>query len=223
MATQQPEARVVIEERARHLRCELIRADDYPLSHVEADAQGCRFVLDGVSYACPLPGRHQLENARAAILASKALGLSAQQIAVGLQAVRWPGRLELVSRRPDFILDGAHNPAGAAALAAYIREFCAARPVWLVFGAMRDKAVEEVAEQLFPLADRIIATAPNFSRALRPQAILELSGHGEATTAASIAEAIQIARLAPPNAAVFFTGSLFLVGEARALLCGSVS
>jgi dihydrofolate synthase/folylpolyglutamate synthase len=223
MAQQQPEAGAAIEERARHLNCELIRAEDHPLSHIEADAQGSRFVLDSESYACPLPGRHQLENARAAILASKALGLSAEHIAAGLQAVRWPGRLELVSRRPDFILDGAHNPAGAAALAAYIREFCAGRPVWLVFGAMRDKAVEEVAEQLFPLAGRIIATSPNFTRALRPQAILELSGHGEATTAPSIAEAIQLARLAPPDAAVFFTGSLFLVGEARAILVGPVS
>ena len=88
---------------------------------------------------------------------------------------------------------------------------------------MRDKAVEEVAEQLFPLADRLIATAPDFSRALRPQAILELSAHREATTAGSVAAAIELARLAPPNAAVFFTGSLFLVGEARAILTGSVS
>jgi folylpolyglutamate synthase/dihydropteroate synthase len=80
-----------------------------------------------------------------------------------------------------------------------------------------------VAEQLFPLADRIIATAPNFTRALRPEAILELSNHGEAIIAATIADAIQLARLAPANAAVFFTGSLFLVGEAGALLCSGVS
>jgi dihydrofolate synthase/folylpolyglutamate synthase len=227
MATQDPAAGAVIEERAREMNCPLIRAENHPLSHIDANAQGCRFVLDGESYACPLPGRHQMENARAAILASKALGLSPEQIATGFETVRWPGRLELVSRQPDFILDGAHNPAGAAALAAYIREFYAERPVWLVFGAMRDKAVEEVAEQLFPLADRIIATAPNFTRALRPEAVLdlstELSGHGEAIIAATIADAIQLARLAPPTAAVFFTGSLFLVGEARALLCSGVS
>jgi dihydrofolate synthase/folylpolyglutamate synthase len=223
MARQDPAASVVIEERAREMKCPLIRAEDHPLSQVDVNAQGCRFALDGEFYACHLAGRHQMENARATILASKALGLSPGQIAAGLEAVRWPGRLEVVSRRPDFILDGAHNPAGAAALAAYIREFYAERPVWLVFGAMRDKAVEEVAEQLFPLADRIIATAPNFTRALRPEAVLELSSHSEASTAATIADAIQLARRAPPAAAVFFTGSLFLVGEARALLCGAVS
>jgi dihydrofolate synthase/folylpolyglutamate synthase len=223
MASQQPAARAVIENRARYLNCPLLRTEDFALSKVEASAQGCRFELAGESYACPLAGRHQMENAKAAILACQALGLSPESIRAGLQTVRWPGRLELISHRPDFILDGAHNPAGAAALASYIREFHSQRPVWLVYGAMRDKAVEEVAEQLFPLADRLIATAPNFPRALRPQAILELSGHGDATTAGTVAEAIELALLAPPDAVVFFTGSLFLVGEARAILAGRIS
>lgn len=223
LAPQQPAAGTVIEERARQLNCRLIRAEDYPLSHVQADATSCRFVLESESYLCDLAGRHQLENARAAILACQALGISPSSIRAGLQSVRWPGRLEIISRHPDFILDGAHNPAGAAALAAYIREFHAERPIWLVYGAMRDKAVEEVTEQLFPLADRIIATAPNFSRALRPEAILELSSCSDAAAAASIADAIRLARLAPPEAVVFFTGSLFLVGEVRAILAASVS
>jgi dihydrofolate synthase/folylpolyglutamate synthase len=223
MARQDPEAQTVVERRARELACPLIRSDDYELTNVQADAQGCSFELENESYKCPLAGRHQMENAKAAILACKSLGLSSQHIRGGLETTKWPGRLELISRTPDFILDGAHNPAGAAALASYIREFYAHRPVWLVYGAMRDKAVEEVAEQLFPLADHLIATAPNFARALRPQAILELSPHREATTADNVAEAIQLARRAPPEAVVFFTGSLFLVGEARALLAGSVS
>jgi dihydrofolate synthase/folylpolyglutamate synthase len=172
---------------------------------------------------CPLAGRHQIENAKVAVLACQALGIPSKHIRSGLEAVKWPGRLEQIAHAPDFILDGAHNPAGAAALAAYIKEFHSHRPVWLVYGAMRDKAVAEVAELLFPLADRIIATAPNFSRALRPQAILELSPHREATIAETIAGAIEQACQAPPNAVVFFTGSLFLVGEARAILTRAVS
>lgn len=223
IAKQQPPAQSVIEEIAHQRGCSLIRADGFPTTNVEASAQGSRFMLEKQTYSCNLAGRHQIENAKAAILACKALGLAPESINAGLQSVRWPGRLELISRNPDFILDGAHNPAGAAALSAYIREFYAGRPIWLVYGAMRDKAIEEVAEQLFPLADRLIATAPNFSRALRPQAILELNGHRNATVAATIAEAIQLARLAPPQAAVFFTGSLFLVGEARAILAPSIS
>jgi len=217
-ATQDPVAQAMIERRARDLNCSLIRSEDHPVTDVAATAGSSSFVMGCETYICPLPGRHQIENARTAVLACKALGLSGDIVRAGLQNTQWPGRLELIARQPDFILDGAHNPAGAAALAAYIREFCAGRPVWLVYGAMRDKAVEEVVEQLLPLADRLIATAPNFSRAVRPEAILEMSGHHNAVAAARVAEAIQLARRAPPNAAVFFTGSLFLVGEARALL-----
>jgi dihydrofolate synthase/folylpolyglutamate synthase len=218
MAAQESVAEAVIEKRARELDCLLIRVEDYPATDVAATASGSRFVLGGETYTCPLPGRHQIENARTAVLACQALGLSGDIIRAGVQNTQWPGRLELIARQPDFVLDGAHNPAGAAALAAYIREFCVGRPVWLVYGAMRDKALEEVAEQLFPLADRLIATAPHFSRAVRPQAIIEMSGHRNAIAAATVSEAIQLARIAPPDAAVFFTGSLFLVGEARALL-----
>ena len=223
MARQEPAAQTVIQNRARELNCPLIRTEDSPLANVEANAHGSRFELENEHYTCSLAGRHQIENARAAILAAKALGISSQHIRLGLAAVQWPGRMEFVSRHPDFILDGAHNPAGAAALASYIREFHSQRPVWLVYGAMRDKAVEEVVEQLFPLAAKLIATAPDFARALRPQAILELSAQREAIAANSVTAAIELARHAPANAAVFFTGSLFLVGEARAILTQSVS
>jgi dihydrofolate synthase/folylpolyglutamate synthase len=223
MARQEPAAQTVIQNRARELNCRLIRAEDSPLTNVEANAHGSRFELENEHYTCPLAGRHQIENAKAAILATKALGISPLHIRAGLAAVKWPGRLEFISRHPDFILDGAHNPAGAAALASYIREFHSQRPVWLVYGAMRDKAVEEVVEQLFPLAAKLIATAPDFARALRPQAILELSAQREAIAANSVTAAIELARHAPANAAVFFTGSLFLVGEARTILTSSVS
>ncbi len=181
-------------------------------------ARGSSFTLDGENYTCGLAGRHQIENASAAILGAKALGVSVSAIQAGVADVRWPGRLEYVSQNPDFVLDGAHNPAGAAALAAYINEFCAHRPVWLVYGAMRDKAIEEVTALLFPLATRLIVTAPDFPRALRPEAILEVTGHPNATMCQNVAAAIKLARHAPPETIVFFTGSLFLVGEARALL-----
>ncbi|HEY6989935.1 MAG TPA: cyanophycin synthetase, partial [Bryobacteraceae bacterium] len=182
---------------------------------------GSEFRLSGQAYRCVLPGRHQIDNARTAILACRHLQIPEHAIQAGLETVVWPGRLEFVSHSPDFVLDGAHNPAGAAALAAYIREFCANRPVWLVYGAMRDKAIDEVTQQLFPLATRLILTAPSFPRALRPEAILELTSHPNAETAATVSKAIEIARTAPPEAIVFLTGSLFLVGEAREFLTGN--
>lgn len=220
VARQLPPAWDVISRRAREVGCELVPTTGAAISHVEATAHGSTFSLDGVSYRCALRGRHQIENALAAILACRRLGLKTSVIQAGLESVQWPGRLERLSENPDFILDGAHNPAGAAALADYIREFCRERPVWLVYGAMRDKAIEEVTAQLFPLADRLILTAPNFQRALRPEAILEIGSHRNVSVAHTIPEAISIARQAPPDATVFFSGSLFLVGEARALLLG---
>jgi len=141
-------------------------------------------------------------------------------VQAGLRDVRWPGRLEYISRDPDFVLDGAHNPAGAVALARYIGDFCKGRPVWIVYGAMRDKAIAEVTETLFPLADRLILTEPDFPRALRPEAILQVTNYPDAVIAETVASAIDVARSAPQDAIVFFTGSLFLVGEARRLLMG---
>jgi dihydrofolate synthase / folylpolyglutamate synthase len=218
MAKQQPEAEEVITRRANELGCEVIRSAEVTLSDICAQPRNSMFTMQGERYTCGLPGRHQIENAVTAILALKEFGIPITAIREGAETVRWPGRLEFVSQAPDFVLDGAHNPAGAAALAKYIQEFYGDRPVWIVYGAMRDKAIEEVAGQLFPLADRVIATAPNFARALRPEAILQLMPHASAIAAANVADAVAIAHTAPPEAIVFFTGSLFLVGEARGLL-----
>ncbi|MBV9303652.1 MAG: bifunctional folylpolyglutamate synthase/dihydrofolate synthase [Acidobacteriaceae bacterium] len=218
LARQPAQAEGVISERAHQVGSKIVRAADAPVSIVSATAHGAKFMVDGVPYECGLAGRHQVENATAAILACCEWGVEKRHIQAGVKDVTWPGRLELISRTPDFILDGAHNPAGAAALGAYIREFCSERPVWIVFGSMRDKAVEEMTGEIFPLADRVIVTKPNFPRALRPEAILAVAEHPDARIAQTIEEAIEMARSAPPDAAIFFTGSLFLVGEARGLL-----
>lgn len=218
LARQERAAETVVEDRALELGCDVIRTADLQVIDVKTRVDGSAFSMAGEEYQCGLAGRHQIENAKAAIFACKQLGTEVSAIQAGLRDVRWPGRLEYVSREPDFVLDGAHNPAGAAALAAYIREFGTGRPVWLVYGAMRDKAIEEVADQLFPLAEKLILTAPDFPRALRPQAILSVTNHPRALITQTISEAICVARSAPKQALVIFTGSLFLVGEARKLL-----
>jgi dihydrofolate synthase / folylpolyglutamate synthase len=218
LGRQEPSAEATIQARASALGCCVTRVEDVDVSGVKADAYGSRFTVSGDEYQCPLPGRHQIDNAVAVILASRELGLARNDIREGIANVRWPGRLEFVRRQPDFVLDGAHNPSGAQALASYIREFCQGRPIWLVYGTMRDKAIEEVTSVLFPLADRLILTAPSFPRALRPEALLDAADHPNASIAPTIAEAIAMAARAPADAMVFFSGSLFVVGEARALL-----
>lgn len=214
-------AEAVILNRAREWGCEVICTANFPASDITLTPRGSTFHIGHVQYECILPGEHQIENATAAIIACRHLGIDTPAIQAGLSTVTWPGRLEFVSQNPDFVLDGAHNPAGAAALASYIRRFCADRPVWIVYGAMRDKAIEEVTAHLFPLADRLILTTPNFPRALRPQSILEIAGHRNPVVAETVSSAIEIARTAPADAVIFFTGSLFLVGEVRAILSAS--
>src|SRR5205085_12389609 len=114
---------------------------------------------------------------------------------------------EEVADSPDIILDGAHNPAGARALAAYIEAFFHERRVWMIYGAMRDKSVQEITEVLFPLADEIVLTAPNFPRALRPEALAEASEHSSKHIAPTLAAAIRLVReMASPEDIVFITG-----------------
>lgn len=221
LAPQSSAAEAIVLSRATDVDAKIIQSTQAHVSNVVVSPRGSSFTLEGEDYTCALAGRHQVENALMAVLACRELRIGSKAIQDGLHNVHWPGRLEFVSHAPDFVLDGAHNPAGAAALAAYITEFCSDRPVWLVYGAMRDKAIEEVTQILFPLADRLILTAPDFPRALRPEAILDVTPHRSAVIAHTIAEAIQAARTAPPNAVVFFSGSLFVVGEARHLLLES--
>ena len=151
-----------------------------------------------------------LENPRAAL---RTLNVSPD----GIAETRWPGRIEHVSPNPDIILDGAHNPAGARALARYLERFYGGRRIWMVYGAMRDKAIEEVAGVLFPLASELILTAPDTSRALRPEALAEFAGRGHIEP--NVEGAINYARTHAAQKedadVIVITGSLFLVGEAR--------
>ena len=216
VSPQSKPAQAVIERQAELRNAPLLRTAGLEVKHVRFSSRDCRFQFQGAEYLCALPGRHQLENALTAIVASRQLGVPVPAIQLGLAGVLWPGRLELLSEAPDLILDGAHNPAGAAALSNYIQEFLAGRPVWMVYGTMRDKAIDEVIATLFPLADRLILTAPDFPRALRPEIIADLANRPGAVITANVPEAIAAAKTAPPEAAVIFTGSLFLVGEVRA-------
>jgi dihydrofolate synthase/folylpolyglutamate synthase len=173
---------------------------------------------EGGQVSCPLPGEHQIENAVTAIAALQRLSVPNEAIRQGIAQTVWPGRLERVSVNPEIILDGAHNPAGTRALAAYLDRFYDPERVWLIYGAMRDKAVAEMAAILFPRARRVIVTAPAQARALRPETIRDLADHDSIEVAPNLAAALARAAGAAPADAIFITGSLFLVGEARALL-----
>jgi dihydrofolate synthase/folylpolyglutamate synthase len=221
-ATQRPEAARTLAACAAALGIEPVRTPDWSVKDLALYPGGSCFRVAGpreFRIDCPLAGEHQVANAVTAVAALDALGLPPDAIHEGIRQTRWPGRLERVSAAPEIILDGAHNPAGARALAAYINRFFDERRVWLIYGAMRDKAIEEMSAILFPLADEVIATAPQQARAARPGTIRDLARHPRLRTAETLEEALAvIARDAAPEDAVFISGSLFLAGEARRLI-----
>ena len=220
-ARQRSEAERVLEARAAEMGIAVTRTGEWPVERLEVNARGSRFQAGGLRIECPLAGEHQVENAVTAAAALRWLGVADAAIERGIAAAQWPGRLERVAEHPEIILDGAHNPAGARALAAYIDRFCAGRRVRLVFGAMRDKAIDEIGGILFPRAADVILTAPRQARALSPEALMAAADHPCRRRAADIEEAIGMARAhAGPEDAVFVTGSLFLVAEAREMLVG---
>lgn len=166
-------------------------------------------------------GRHQIENAATAIALAELLTLKHSAIVQGLETAVHPGRLELIPGAPKVLLDGAHNPAGARSLSAFLEQF-AAGPLTLVFGAMREKRIEEIADELFPLADKLILTGIDNPRSASTEILLKLAGRfseKSITITSSSAEALQIAvDKTDPNGMVCVTGSLYLIGEVRKTL-----
>jgi dihydrofolate synthase/folylpolyglutamate synthase len=222
-ARQRPEAAAVLDARAAELRVPVVASAEAQPSGPTLYPAGSDFTWAGLRMHCPLPGEHQVQNALTAIAALDRLGVAPGAIQQGIARTIWPGRLERVSKDPEIILDGAHNPAGARALAAYLERFYDPARVWLIYGAMRDKAVAEMAAILFPCARHVIVTAPEQARAARPETIRDLADHESIRVAPSLKAALDMAAGAAPEDAIVITGSLFLVGEARALLAGAAA
>ncbi|MFI5090123.1 MAG: bifunctional folylpolyglutamate synthase/dihydrofolate synthase [Terriglobales bacterium] len=173
----------------------------------------------------PLVGRHQLRNIALAIAAAEELNraefrATARDIERGIRETRWPGRFQRIAATagsPEIILDVAHNPAGAWALRSALSEYAGERPLVLVFGVMRDKAVGEIAEILFPLAEHVIATRADNPRSASPEEIREAAARtgAEIIIEPTVAGALQRAReLVSKDGVVVITGSIYVVGEA---------
>jgi dihydrofolate synthase/folylpolyglutamate synthase len=205
-ATQRPEALRVLRERTEPIP--LLDVTD-----VHLNRRGSKLRVGGLAVECPLAGAHQVENTRVAVTTLRHMGIADTFIQAGIATARWPGRLERLRETPEIIVDGAHNPAGCRALAAYVEEFYRDEDCTLIFGAMRDKSIEEMAEILFPHFAKVILVAPKQARAMNPDALRDLVDHPHVRSAAGLEEAIAMA-----TGTTFVSGSLFLVGEARALL-----
>jgi dihydrofolate synthase/folylpolyglutamate synthase len=227
---QHPEASRVLGEVAAELDVRAVSAVPYmPFMASPAGRPYPVEILGSVvELASPLLGAHQRRNLALAITAAvelrqhHGLPVTPEAIAAGVRATSWPGRLEhLQARGLEWILDVAHNPAGAWALRAGLRDALApgdARPMTLVFACLRDKPLAELAQILFPLFERVVFPPIHSPRATPVEELLAAarSTGTPAIVTDSVSEALD--QVSVDNALVVISGSVYLVGEARALL-----
>ncbi|HZU45549.1 MAG TPA: cyanophycin synthetase, partial [Terriglobales bacterium] len=178
-----------------------------------------------ITVESPLSGRHQLRNVALAIATAEELSrhgfnITPETIERGIRETRWPGRFQVVPAKDgtrEIVLDVAHNPAGAWALHSALSERYEGRPLTIIFGAMRDKAIPEMAEILFPMAEHVVATAAENPRSASPEEIREAGARTSAdiVTANDVPSAIRKAReLVSQDGVIVITGSIYVVGEA---------
>ncbi len=179
----------------------------------------------------PLAGRHQLRNLALAITTAEELSqfgfkVTPKQIERGIRETHWPGRFQILppstaTYEREIVLDVAHNPAGAWALRSALSENFSGRELALIFAAMRDKAVQEMAEILFPIAEQVVLTRVNNPRAATPNDLLQAASrtgvklYEEQNVSAALARAGDLSR---PQDLIVVTGSIFLVGEAMSAM-----
>lgn len=191
----------------------------------EAERSGARLLeippspaWDDVS---PLPGAHQRANLALAVEAARAFTLlDDATVRRGIASIRWPGRLQTVPRpglRP-LLVDGAHNPAGAAALAAHLDAAGLSGRVDLVFGVLADKAAGEMFAPLAERARRVVLVAPSSPRAVPAEALAARLGQPQLARADSLADALATLEGPGEDAPILVAGSLVLAGEALALV-----
>jgi len=236
---QHPEANQVLGEVATELDVRGVSAAPYVPAAGTAgpytvDALGATIKIDS-----PLRGAHQQRNVALAIAAAvelaeqHALPITPAAIENGIRLTRWPGRLERISKLnrieksgTEWILDVAHNPAGAWALRAAIRGILEAhQPRLLVFSCLRDKPLNEMAQILFPLFDEVIVAPIHNPRAAALEDLLAAAaGTGTpATSADSVSDGLRMAHQHAVGGIVVVSGSVYLVGEARTLLLAGKS
>ena len=179
----------------------------------------------------PLVGRHQYRNLALAIATAEELGpfgfkVTPKQIERGIRETSWPGRFQVlppsaITHQHEMVLDVAHNPAGAWALRSALSENFDGRELTLVFAAMHDKAIQEIAEVLFPIAENVVLTRVNNPRAATTDELAQFGSrtgatmYQEANVSAALAKAHELTKL---SGLIVVTGSIFLVGESMAVL-----
>jgi dihydrofolate synthase/folylpolyglutamate synthase len=232
-APQQAEAIQVIEAISQKRQAPLVEVGrdwDYQPGPADLDGQtfsvrrttGSGSELDG-EYAIPLIGRHQLENATGAIatldiLRQRGFHIPVEAVQDGLRSVYWPGRMEILSREPLVVADGAHNTYSAQVLRIALEEWFPERRWMIIFGASADKDVAGMLEVLMPISDYLIVTRSDHPRAAAPVKLADIAASvgGGAEVSVSVRKAIRRGlTMMDPGSGLLVTGSLHLVADAR--------
>ncbi|MGB8029003.1 MAG: folylpolyglutamate synthase/dihydrofolate synthase family protein [Terracidiphilus sp.] len=225
---QHPEANQVLGEVATELGVRGVNAAPY----VPAVGTSGPYTVDALGAAIkvdsPLAGAHQQRNVALAVAAAVELAehhafpMMPAAIENGIRRTRWPGRLERIAKNDtEWILDVAHNPAGAWALRAAVRGILEAhQPRLLVFSCLRDKPLSEMAQILFPLFDEVIVAPIQSARATALEDLLAAAAATgtPAMAADSVSDALRMAQARAAGGIAVVSGSVYLVGEARTLL-----
>ena len=220
-SAQAEEAAQVIREACRKKGAPLISVgSDIAWRKLDSDLSGQSLEVQGLkgSYriTIPLLGAHQLQNAAAAVGALEVLGVPRKSIESGLAKTNWPGRLQILRRRPLLVVDGAHNRDSASKLKEALKEYFHFDHLILIIGTSADKDVSGIVEELAPLANTVIVTRSRHPRATRPEILAgEFARLGvKAETAEDVARAVAEAQgKAGKGDLICATGSLFLVAE----------
>ncbi|MBI1747722.1 MAG: bifunctional folylpolyglutamate synthase/dihydrofolate synthase [Acidobacteria bacterium] len=217
--------RRVVASKCREHKVPLAEVDTACRFHTVVNLGGCcQFSLTtsaGVyePVVLNLPGRHQVRNAAVAILTAEALNqrgfaISKDGILSGIRRTQWPGRIDVRRPAAPIVLDGAHNPAAITALRDFLEENYHGQSRVMIFGAMRDKDIEEMGKIIFPTMARVILTQVDNARSETVQGLAErcASLRNDFLLAATPAAAIGLAEAIPHNVLVI-AGSFYLVGE----------
>jgi dihydrofolate synthase/folylpolyglutamate synthase len=226
-AAQAPEATDVIVRRAADAGVPLLlEGRDLAVAVEGRDVNGQRISCTGPGWrmtdvALSMLGAFQPGNALLAVATARALGVGETAIRAGVGRARWPGRFEIVRRDPFLVLDGAHNPAGARALARSLRETFGEASITLVVGISEDKDAAAILATLVPLASRVVLTRASNPRAADPRALAAALPQGSPSpeVAGTAAEALDRAMQAG-TAVVCVAGSLFLLADVFTVLAG---
>ena len=225
---QHPDANQVLGEVATELGVRGVSAVPYVPAAVEKGPYSLEVLGETIEVNSPLAGAHQQRNVALAIAAAVELAeqhgfrVTPAAMSEGIRRTYWPGRLERIAIDDvEWILDVAHNPAGAWALRAGLRNALRDNdPRTLVFSCLRDKPVAEMAQILFPLFEQVIVAPIHTARAAALDDLLAAAKNTgtPALAADSVNEALRMAQERSAGGVAVVSGSVYLVGEARALL-----